>query len=196
MNDCDNHPATCDCAYHENYRAAEASHGDREPTLPTDPEARKTIPLATGCIDYFPDALAAVAELSRIGNEQHNPGKPLHWDRSKSGDESDALMRHFLERGTFDTDGVRHSAKVAWRALAMLQKEIEADREPEGAWRELQKVQEDHEKKEYLFNQLASIQESVAWNQRHRIGARLDPLANFSGRIRTTPEDIDRLNND
>jgi hypothetical protein len=34
-------------------------------------------------------------------------------------------MRHFLERGTIDTDGVRHSAKVAWRALAMLQKEIE-----------------------------------------------------------------------
>lgn len=76
-------------------------------------------------IDYFPDALAAVAELSRIGNEQHNPGKPLHWDRSKSGDESDALMRHFIDRGTIDSDGVRHSAKVAWRALAMLQKEIE-----------------------------------------------------------------------
>lgn len=99
--------------------------------LPAEPRARKGIPLATGCIDYFPDALAAVAELSRIGNDQHNPGKPLHWDRSKSTDEADALMRHFVERGTLDTDGVRHSAKVAWRALALLQKEIEAARKAE-----------------------------------------------------------------
>ena len=37
-------------------------------------------------------------------------------------------MRHFVERGTTDTDGVRHSAKVAWRALAGLQKEIEKER--------------------------------------------------------------------
>lgn len=94
--------------------------------LPTDPKARKDIPVATGCLDYFPDALAAVAELSRIGNEQHNPGQPLRWDRSKSGDEADAMMRHFLQRGTLDTDDIRHSAKVAWRALALLQKEIEA----------------------------------------------------------------------
>lgn len=93
--------------------------------LPTDPKKRKDVPIATGFVDYFPDAMVAVAELSRIGNEQHNPGKPLHWDRSKSGDESDALMRHFLERGTFDTDGVRHSVKVAWRAMALLQKELE-----------------------------------------------------------------------
>jgi len=94
-------------------------------TLPTDPAARKTVPIATGFIDYFPEAIAAIAALSQIGNDQHNPGKPLFWDRSKSGDESDALMRHFLERGTLDTDGVRHSTKVAWRALAMLQKELE-----------------------------------------------------------------------
>lgn len=96
--------------------------------LPVQAAARKAIPIATGFIDYFPDAIAAVAELSRIGNDQHNPGKPLHWDRSKSGDESDALMRHFLQRGTVDTDGVRHSTKVAWRAMALLQKEIEASR--------------------------------------------------------------------
>jgi hypothetical protein len=68
-----------------------------------------------------------VARLSRIGNDQHNPGKPLFWDRTKSQDEADALMRHFLQRGTVDTDGVLHSTKVAWRALALLQKEIEND---------------------------------------------------------------------
>jgi hypothetical protein len=91
----------------------------------TDPKVRKQLPLCTGCLDYFPLALAAVAEVSRIGNEQHNPGQPMHWDRSKSTDEADALLRHLAERGQRDTDGVRHSAKVAWRALALLQKEIE-----------------------------------------------------------------------
>ena len=97
--------------------------------LPSNSAARKACPIATGFIDYFPDAIAAIAHLSKVGNDQHNPGKPLQWDRSKSGDEADALMRHFLERGTTDSDGIRHSAKVAWRALAMLQKEIEADLE-------------------------------------------------------------------
>ncbi len=96
-------------------------------TLPADAQARKAIPIATGVLDYFPLALSAIAECSRIGNEQHNPGKALFWDRSKSGDESDALMRHFLERGTLDHDGTPHSVKVAWRALAMLQKELEAE---------------------------------------------------------------------
>ena len=96
-------------------------------TLPTDAAERKAVPIYSGVIKYFPDALAAVAELSRKGNDQHNPGKPLHWDRSKSGDELDALMRHLMEAGTVDSDGIRHSAKVAWRALANLQKEIEAN---------------------------------------------------------------------
>ena len=86
---------------------------------------RKALPIYSGCIAYFPLALIAVAELSRIGNDQHNPGKPLHWDRSKSGDELDALTRHLMEAGTIDNDGVLHSTKVAWRALANLQKEIE-----------------------------------------------------------------------
>jgi hypothetical protein len=95
--------------------------------LPSDAKARKALPIATGCLDYFPKALAAVAEVSRVGNEQHNPGKPLRWDRTKSTDEADCLMRHFLERGTMDKDRIRHSAKVAWRALALLEKEIEAE---------------------------------------------------------------------
>ena len=96
--------------------------------LPTGAEDRKFLPVATGFIDYFPDAIACVAELSRIGNDQHNPDKPLHWDRGKSGDEADALMRHFMDRGTNDSDGIRHSAKVAWRAMALLQKELELER--------------------------------------------------------------------
>lgn len=86
---------------------------------------RKDQPVATGVLAYFPDAIRAVAVCSKVGNEQHNPGTPMHWDRAKSGDEADALMRHFMERGTVDTDGILHSTKVAWRALAMLQKELE-----------------------------------------------------------------------
>jgi len=97
----------------------------REHRLPTDSDFRKSIPLGTGCLDYFPDALAAVAHLSFVGNQKHNPGEPLYWNRSKSTDEADCLIRHFLERGTFDTDGNLHSTKVAWRALALLQKELE-----------------------------------------------------------------------
>lgn len=95
-------------------------------SIPHDAKGRKSLPVATGVIDYFPDALLAVAACSKAGNDQHNPGKPLFWDRSKSTDEADALIRHFMCRGTVDTDGIRHSAKVAWRALALLQKEIEA----------------------------------------------------------------------
>jgi len=104
----------------------------QEMTIPTDAQARKAIPIATGVLDYFPRALCAVAECSRAGNEQHNPGQPLRWDRSKSKDEADALIRHFLERGTVDTDNIRHSAKVAWRALALLEKELEAAETSDG----------------------------------------------------------------
>ena len=100
----------------------------RATTLPPDAESRKGYPVASGVLDYFPDALVAVAEVSKHGNDQHNPRQPLHWDRSKSGDEADTLARHLLQRGLRDTDGLRHSAKMAWRALALLQKEIEGEK--------------------------------------------------------------------
>jgi len=92
------------------------------------PSERKTYPLFSGLLRYFPDALMEVAHCSWVGNDQHNKGQPLHWDRAKSTDEADALMRHLLESGTVDTDGVRHSTKCAWRSLALLQKEIENER--------------------------------------------------------------------
>jgi hypothetical protein len=100
----------------------------RSALLPTEAAARKAIPIATGFVDYFPDAMAEVARASLAGNKQHLDGQPLHWDKSKSQDEADAAMRHFIERGTFDTDGIRHSAKFAWRAMALLQREIDAER--------------------------------------------------------------------
>lgn len=88
-----------------------------------DSATRKTFPVYSGCVKYFPDALIAVAKRSKIGNDQHHPDKPLHWDRSKSGDELDALMRHMIE-GEWDS--------VAWRSLAYLQKQLEQGWRPDG----------------------------------------------------------------
>lgn len=99
-----------------------------ESKLPVDAKTRKSLPICTGVLDYFPEALAAVAEVSRVGNEQHNPGQPLHWAKEKSTDHADCIVRHLIERGTIDTDGTRHSAKVAWRALALLQIELDASK--------------------------------------------------------------------
>lgn len=96
--------------------------------LPTDAQERKNLPITTGVLDYFPRALAEVARVSKAGNDQHNGvGTPLKWDKTKSSDHADALVRHLLERGKTDVDGMRHSAKLAWRALALLQEEIEQE---------------------------------------------------------------------
>jgi len=93
--------------------------------ISSEAQGRKDTPIFSGVLRYFPDALLDVARCSKAGNDQHNPSKPLFWDRTKSQDELDALTRHLIDAGTLDTDGVRHSTKVAWRALANLQKEIE-----------------------------------------------------------------------
>ena len=92
--------------------------------FPEDAEERKKFPMYTGLVCYFPDALAAVARVSFDGNEQHHPGSPLHWDRSKSKDEPDAMMRHAIEGRT----DLYKRAQGAWRALAWLQKGIEEAR--------------------------------------------------------------------
>jgi len=102
--------------------------------LPEDQAARKAIPLCSGALDYFPAALAAVAELSRVGNEQHNPGEPMHHARGKSSDHADCIVRHLLDRGQVyevtiagKVHRVRHSVAVAWRALALAQEELERE---------------------------------------------------------------------
>lgn len=89
-------------------------------------EVRKTFPMAAGLLDYFPDALAAVAQISYAGNEKHNPGEPMHHARGKSMDHADCIIRHLVGRGGFDGDQ-RESAALAWRALALLQEELEAE---------------------------------------------------------------------
>ena len=85
------------------------------------------MPVYSGVLKYFPNAIKEVSKCSFAGQQQHNPDKPLAWDRSKSGDEYDALTRHLIDstKEEYDSDGVLHLAKVAWRALAGLQKHLE-----------------------------------------------------------------------
>jgi hypothetical protein len=87
-------------------------------------QQRKATPIYSGVIKYFPNAIAEVAKCSQAGNDQHHPDKPLHWDMSKSSDELDALVRHLTDHSVdpVDDDGVFHLAKVAWRALAALER--------------------------------------------------------------------------
>lgn len=103
-----------------------------EMQLPADPAERKAIPLCSGVLDYFPLAIAEVARISKAGNDQHHAGKPLHWALGKSADHADCIARHLIDRGTLDTSDnppLRHSTKLAWRALALLQEELMAERD-------------------------------------------------------------------
>ena len=85
--------------------------------LPTDAKERKSIPVYTGFIKYFPNAIAAIAKVSLEGGLQHGQtAETLFWDRDKSKDELDAMMRHVLEEDW---------AQVAWRAMANLEKKLE-----------------------------------------------------------------------
>lgn len=113
--------------------------------LPTDYDARKAFPLLTVLAAYFPDAIEALVELAKQGNIQHkvdlekatNPYKlssdQVTWDRSKSDDHMNTLMRHTWDherakRGVGDvrdTDGHLHIVKALWRAAAEAQLAIE-----------------------------------------------------------------------
>jgi len=75
------------------------------------------------------ESLYEIAQLSWIGNEQHNPGEPLHWARGKSMDQEDCFVRHYLDAGKnfdlIDIDGVKHITKAKWRLLAIIELELE-----------------------------------------------------------------------
>lgn len=94
--------------------------------LPTDSQVRKDTPIYSGVLAYFPRAMAYIAQVSKVGNDKHNPGQPLHWSKGKSNDHADCVARHLIEHGTVDPDdGLLHSGKLAWRALALLETELE-----------------------------------------------------------------------
>src|SRR4029077_4574254 len=76
------------------------------PLALADSKQRKMMPVISGCLDYFPDAIAAVSYVSYLGNQKHNPGQDLHWARGKSDDHIDCLGRHLLSRDGVDQDGI------------------------------------------------------------------------------------------
>ena len=93
-------------------------------------QQRKAKPVFSGVMMYFPDALLAVAEHSKKGNDKHNPGQPMHWAKDKSKDHADCIARHLIDIGPDwdDVDpelGSLHATALAWRALALLQTVIE-----------------------------------------------------------------------
>lgn len=97
--------------------------------LPNDPVSRKALPLYRALFKFFPDAIVEVCACSMAGQRQHVEGEEIVWKRDKSNDHLDSALRHILEAGTVDSDGVRHTAKAAWRLLAELQIEIERARD-------------------------------------------------------------------
>ena len=54
----------------------------------------------------------------------------MHWNKSASADELGSLTRHLVDiaRGEeMDDDGILHRAKIAWRALASLQRYLDGE---------------------------------------------------------------------
>lgn len=101
-------------------------------TLPVESKKRKEYPLHSGCFKYFPAALAGVSNLSKLGNNKHNCGQPLHHARDKSTDHLDCVMRHIMdttdllaakERGEKinEEELLIEVNSIAWRALAYAQ---------------------------------------------------------------------------
>lgn len=101
-------------------------------TLPIDSDERKNYPMLSGCLKYFPAALAGVAHISKLGNDKHNPGEPLHHARGKSIDHGDCILRHLTDTedllAAFDRNAdvtkemiLTEVNQLAWRVLAYSQ---------------------------------------------------------------------------
>jgi hypothetical protein len=111
-------------------------------TLPADSEARKDIPLLSGLFRYFPAALAGVARWSKLGNDKHNPGEPLHHARGKSMDHGDCILRHTMDLEDLKAAYYRESDVVKRTKLKLLiLDELDAR-----CWRSLAESQEMREK--------------------------------------------------
>lgn len=102
-------------------------------TLPIDSKERKDYPILSGCVKYFPAALAGVSHISKLGNDKHNPGQPMHHARKKSTDHGDCIIRHLMDaedllsafkKGNKDVTKemiLTEINQLAWRALAYSQ---------------------------------------------------------------------------
>ncbi len=107
-------------------KGGKPSNAENPSALPTDSKARLDYPLCSGMLLYFPRACAAVAKHSKLGNDQHNPGEPMHWAKEKSIGRGDQIVRHLVDGWLVcDTDreaAEHHFAGMAWRALELLER--------------------------------------------------------------------------
>jgi hypothetical protein len=62
------------------------------------------------------NAVAALCNHSKKGNDKHNPGEPLHWSRDKSNDHEDCIARHLIDQDWLE---------FSWRCFAKAQIELE-----------------------------------------------------------------------
>lgn len=97
---------------------------------------KKKWPIWDYMFKYFPLAWLEEVRVSVIGNEQHNPGEPLHWAREKSTDQLNTAFRHLFDyaeakaRGVVvprDSKGNAVLAQVRWRIGAQLQLDLEEE---------------------------------------------------------------------
>lgn len=105
----------------------------RKLTLSTDSNERKNYPLLSGLLKYFPAALSGVSNISKLGNDKHNPGQPLHHARWKSMDHGDCIVRHLIDTEDLLAAMKRNDSEVTqqmvltevnqlvWRTLAYSQ---------------------------------------------------------------------------
>lgn len=108
-------------------------------TLPTDSDARKAIPLASACDDFFPAALAGVAMHSAsVGAAKHNAGAAPFHARGRSSDHRDCIRRHMVDIADIQAQMMRGGSTaelkkmlrtelnaLCWRALAWSQESAE-----------------------------------------------------------------------
>ena len=96
---------------------------DRGRMLPDD-DTREQWPLYSGCLEYFPAALAEVARWSKVGGAKYNNDQ-LRWVREMSTNHQDKILRHLLDYDQEEENGFIEAVPLAWRALALLQTELE-----------------------------------------------------------------------
>ena len=98
--------------------------------IPQEDKLRKEAPIFRGVLGYFPAAIFEVANHSYESDRKHNQDSKEGptWARNKSSDHPDCIVRHLIDAGTRGTPNRKyHLRALAWRALALLQEECEAD---------------------------------------------------------------------
>jgi hypothetical protein len=106
---------------------------------------RKNTPVFKMRTRYFPKALREVTKVCVANNVRYNPDKEpadINWARGKSADQLGSLDRHITEREVdgkifehidpaiaekVGFDRIYVMAEAAWRALAQLELDIEAE---------------------------------------------------------------------